>query len=217
MQTTQPKTDTRGRLATALTMALVIFALSTFVGWTIATPQVSKEQDATVFMIKAITSAVNNYVVVFEALPHRLGDLRIVSPGLFERPRRDEILDGWGKPFHTEFRDNSWLAVSYGRDGQPGGAGLDADLSNLTRSSQDYLPTFFQFLFDLNPRPILVIAFITTVVGFLLAYFILPAPRFDVRGVLRLAFGLLILLVFTQAFAGCLALVAHDDTQEAQQ
>ncbi len=65
-------------------------------------------------------------------------------------------------------------------DGQPGGAGLDADISNLTSSSQDYLPTFFQFLFALNPRPILVIAFVTAIVGFcsLISSFRLPGSIF---------------------------------------
>jgi hypothetical protein len=217
MQATQPKTETRKRLATALAMALAVFAVSTYVGWFVATPRFSKQQLATAFMLQAIQSAVTSYLSVFEENPHSLGDLRIVSPGLFERPNRDEILDGWGQPFHTEFHEDSWLVLSYGRDGQPGGAGLDADISNLSASSQEYWPTFFQFLLELNPRFILILAFITSVVAFVFAYFAFPAPRFDFRGVLRLCFGLAFLLLFTQAFAGCLALVAQDDVPEVRQ
>jgi hypothetical protein len=126
MQETQPTTNPRRRLATALTVALAVVALSTYVGWSMATPQFSKEQEGTVFMLQAIQSAATTYVSVFEENPHGLGDLRIISPGLFERRTRDEILDGWGKPFHTEFHEDSWLVLSYGRAGQPGGAGLDA-------------------------------------------------------------------------------------------
>ena len=209
MQATQPTKNTRTRVATALALALLVFVASTFVGWSMATPQFSKEQDATAFMIRAIKSAVTNYVIVFEELPHKLGDLRIVSPGLFERPKRDEILDGWGKPFHFEFGKDSWQVISYGRDGQPGGAGLDADLSNLTTSTREYWPTFTQFLFELNPRPILVIAFITSFVAFVVAYITLTSPRFDGPGLLRLAIGTGLLLLLSASITGFIVLIRN--------
>jgi hypothetical protein len=199
--------ETRRRLITAPVLGLLAFAFSTWVGWELATPQLTKEQEATIFMLRAISSAVKNYVSLFEELPGKLGDLRLVSPGLFERRNRDEILDGWGRPFHTEFDKHSWQVISYGRDSQPGGAGLDADISSQTESASEYWPTFFQFLFYLNPLPVLIIALVASLFAFVLSYVTITAPTFDRLGWARLIAASLFVLLLSLAFAGFLAFV----------
>jgi len=37
--------------------------------------------------------------------------------------------DPWGRPYHFELTEDGARAWSYGRDGEPGGEGEDADIS----------------------------------------------------------------------------------------
>ncbi len=39
-----------------------------------------------------------------------------------------QLLDGWGGPFQYRVTGDSYELFSYGRDGLPGGSGLDADV-----------------------------------------------------------------------------------------
>jgi hypothetical protein len=67
--------------------------------------------------------------------------------------------DGWGRPFVYSVQDGKPILLSYGRDGKPGGIGLDNDLSNedLPPVNDGSLPekvrpTFSQFFADPSAR-----------------------------------------------------------------
>jgi Type II secretion system (T2SS), protein G len=66
-------------------------------------------------------------------------------------------LDAWGDPLHYEVKRDKFTVVSYGRDGRPGGLGIDADigwpasqgpflLTNAPSVGPLQPPTFEQFL-----------------------------------------------------------------------
>lgn len=54
-------------------------------------------------------------------------------------------LDEWGNPFQYSVGDNGFTLKSLGRDGKPGGVGLDADLYHDDRNHEETLATFRQF------------------------------------------------------------------------
>lgn len=56
-------------------------------------------------------------------------------------------VDAWGHPYQYTKTENGYSLISLGRDGKPGGVGLDADID----SEQEHIlvePTLSQFLFE---------------------------------------------------------------------
>ena len=53
---------------------------------------------------------------------------------------------GGDDPFYYEVKDGEYLVYSLGRDGQPGGVGLDADMYSNNRDESSLMPTFAQFI-----------------------------------------------------------------------
>jgi hypothetical protein len=69
--------------------------------------------------------------------------------------RNDRFIDAWGRELHYELKsDDSFIIYSLGRDGKPGGVGLDADLFTDLREGQLKWPTFMQFYFPGDPHEI---------------------------------------------------------------
>jgi general secretion pathway protein G len=67
-----------------------------------------------------------------------------------DRCRTDDagrIVDGWRHPFQYRAEDDTFTLLSYGRDGQPGGEGDDADLEPGRRIEP---PTIRQFTFEMS-------------------------------------------------------------------
>lgn len=71
-------------------------------------------------------------------------------------PNKDgRFIDAWGHELHYEVKpDDSVIIYSLGRDGKPGGVGLDADLFTDQREGQLKWPTFMQFYFPDDPQEI---------------------------------------------------------------
>jgi type II secretory pathway pseudopilin PulG len=57
--------------------------------------------------------------------------------------------DGWGRPLIYTVSGSEFTVLSYGRDGTPGGRGLDFDLSNQNWRSREWYPTFGQYVFEM--------------------------------------------------------------------
>ena len=80
----------------------------------------------------------------------------------------DRRVDHWGRPYQYENLGTSYRLFTYGRDGEPGGTGLDYDLSDENPFHPDSVHTLFQFL-DEPPYPgQLTGCFWTGILGFFL-------------------------------------------------
>jgi hypothetical protein len=111
-------------------------------------PYLNWEQQQTRRDLGFIDQAIHDYQEKKHALPDSLAQL--ASADLKHGVRRMDpdgtVRDGWGRPFVYTVSGNSYRVVSYGRDGKPGGVGLDADVSNVEpRPSRSRL-TLQQFL-----------------------------------------------------------------------
>ena len=58
------------------------------------------------------------------------------------------FVDPWGNSFYYEKTPQGFRLLSLGRDGEPGGVGLDADIDSDRENRIPYEPTLSQFLFE---------------------------------------------------------------------
>lgn len=86
------------------------------------------------------------------------------------------FVDAWGHPYQYTKTENGYSLISLGRDGKPGGVGLDADID----SEQEHIrlePTLSQFLFDaVGSRTLLNVAILASCFAGLACY-IASGPR----------------------------------------
>ena len=68
--------------------------------------------------------------------------------GYVETNDDGQLLDDWGNPMAIHFDGTNLAITSFGRDGKPGGIGLDHDLSSLDPTPDGTCMTLYQFLFD---------------------------------------------------------------------
>ncbi len=108
-------------------------------------------------------------------------------------------IDGWGRPLLYDTDGTSWTLLSYGRDGLPGGTGMDADARpyDTPQLGHDYyrnppMPSFRQFLFELPSRGMIYSCYLSGLLATLLtAYFYRPTKMPRTTAVIRI--GLIML------------------------
>jgi hypothetical protein len=127
------------------------------------------------------------------ALPRSLGQLRTTGQSLpftedvvIVDEGKGVILDGWHRPFLCSSDGTNFLVTSYGRDGKPGGAGLDCDLTNKNRYPRESLPTFLQFVFDMEMGGIVGTCVVCGVLTFLLSLFTIKSTDLTRQGIVVL-------------------------------
>lgn len=99
-------------------------------------------------------------------------------------PRNNDILeqsrvDPWGREYHYEIVDNEVRLSTLGRDGKPGGRGLDADFTTDNYWPQSARLPLWQFLFEINSQGILIVCLIAGLLAGCLAYREFPSPQFQ--------------------------------------
>lgn len=102
-------------------------------------------------------------------LPKSIAELGTLDQSSLAFDKNQDILDKWGRPFMYTVDGDKYLVLSYGRDGKPGGDGLDCDLS-----SDDICPAraqvpLRQFLFDVPSGGMVQVCAITGFFAFLLS------------------------------------------------
>ncbi|MFA7238081.1 MAG: type II secretion system protein GspG [Phycisphaeraceae bacterium] len=73
-------------------------------------------------------------------LPDTLADLEEVG----------YLKDGWKRPFQYVPHGDTYELYSLGRDGKPGGKGIDADIDLRGNESSEVQPTLYQFVFEME-------------------------------------------------------------------
>jgi hypothetical protein len=77
-------------------------------------------------------------------LPSTLGELRELPDA--EVAEDGAVYDGWDRPLVYVVEGDRYTLTSLGRDGRPGGVGLDSDLSDVAPCPPESFPTLAQFL-----------------------------------------------------------------------
>jgi hypothetical protein len=111
--------------------------------------------------INALDSEIRNYAAKHGEFPNSLEELAEDLPKDNDVRGRIEfgsIIDIWNHPIQYEKAADGYHLYSLGRDGKPGGEGVDADLEIKPHTVQCMPPTFHQFFFEMKWSPVLLIA-----------------------------------------------------------
>jgi len=110
-------------------------------------------QGPSIANISNFQKALDDYVRATGQTPAKLTDVPEIADQAKYSPA---VLDSWGRPYAIMVVKGRAMVVSYGRDGRPGGVGLDADITVKSRyvKSTVTLPQFVQVA---ELRPVLLI------------------------------------------------------------
>lgn len=108
-------------------------------------------------------------------------------------------IDGWARPFIYTVQGHRCTITSLGRDGKPGGAGLDRDLSNTDQRVGRVPATFEQFVFAPLARGVRFTCLVCGVLAFILSLTIIRPS--ELQG---WSLGLLAIKLIATAFGAIL-------------
>lgn len=115
---------------------------------------VSPKQNYTRWTLGFLKTQLDSYCMEHNDFPGKLSDIPAdqsswsgsgVIVAWSQSPLVGPPLDEWGNLIQYHPGESSYELYSLGRDGQPGGIGLDADLYSDGRNREKALPTFWQF------------------------------------------------------------------------
>lgn len=134
------------RLILSLLVGIVMTAVPLLSGWqSVRSPAGVAEPKRAWIQLVTILGFVKEFQREHNRLPTSLSEIQDGVGTL----RRD-FNDPWGHPLEFAISDNEFRVTTYGRDGQPGGVGLDADLSTDNLSPPEANLTLQQYLFEID-------------------------------------------------------------------
>jgi len=155
-----------------------------------------------------IEAAIEKYRKKTHSLPRSLAQLKVLKDAPVNVENDGIIRDSWRRPFRYLLQGDRYRITSYGRDGKPGGVGLDCDLSNLNPKPPESVPTFTQLLFHPLSHLMVVTSFVSGALAFLLTLSVVRPQDLSRQSVAGLAFKLAITFVGA-AFAAMLITMLH--------
>jgi general secretion pathway protein G len=134
-----PRSEAGFTLLELLVVVLIIGLLASYVGPKYFA-QIGKSEVATArAQIDAYAKAVDNFRLDVGRFPTTEEGLAVLMAKPTDEEkwngpylRKDVVNDPWGRPYlyRSPGSKSEYEILSYGRDGQPGGSGPDADISN---------------------------------------------------------------------------------------
>jgi hypothetical protein len=131
----------RGAFGIPLIGALAVGVIGTIAAWRSLGAQRAYGIQNRLGPYEAIDYSIKEFLAEKKRLPTSLGELPATNSRL-------QKLDYWGNPIEYRVEKDGWTLTSLGRDGKPGGTGLDADYTYRITRPADMQPTLWQFLSD---------------------------------------------------------------------
>jgi len=134
------------RLAIALLCGFAVFLILILAAWYNLRGEQNmcrNQYETRLFGLRKLQAQLVDYRESHGILPDNLGDIPDAH-AMLQQPG-EPLLDSWGNPFQYRRDGETFELFSYGRDGKPGGVGLDADLYHDRRNQKLAWPTFPQF------------------------------------------------------------------------
>ena len=154
-------------------------------------PDVRSEQLETRHVLEQISYQMKEYRRRHGTLPQSLSEAVSVYSS---HPEPDPPVDGWGRPLIYSVDGEDYTVTSLGRDGKPGGAGLDYDMSISDAGAglrTDRL-TLRQFLWDAPTTGIIWTCVVAGVVVFFISLSTVDPAAFHGRGLVTSIINLIL-------------------------
>lgn len=154
------------RFVVALLVGVTVFGIALLSAWRSVPGLIGFAPWHTRADMKDIHERIAQFRLSQGRLPESLAELR----GAEEHLRVDEngqVLDGWGNPFLYTPKGSTYSLVSLGRDGRPGGVGLDRDVSR--PDDPPSRPTLQQFMFEMRTEGVVFSSAVAGILTFLLS------------------------------------------------
>jgi Type II secretion system (T2SS), protein G len=198
IESMRPKAESKWvlRILAGLGVWLAVTGISLYVAWGNASNSKYTwfEQYITQRNLAIIAKAIPKYHDQFGVSPNSMGDLMKLTNSFPDGPEGG-FPDGWGRPFIFSHNGTDVLVTSYGRDGKPGGKGLDCDLTSANWKPEDARPTFEQFLHGMRAGGMINSSIICGGLAFALTVFTIRIPDVNRERIVILAAKLFFTLV----------------------
>jgi len=189
----------------AVGVGIVISTISIYVAWVKAGDAKTAwfEQHLTRIFLREIDTSLVLYQQKSNALPSSLEQLRTFTNAdnvTFSSVMLDPkggFWDAWHHPYIYSKDGTNFLVTSYGRDGQPGGRGPDADLTNKNPYPKEAWPTFSQFLQNGRFGGMIASSVICGILAAFLSLMTVRVPALNKRGIIILVSSLCATLIGT--------------------
>lgn len=187
----------------------VVTGISLLVAWqnAIDAPAARIQQYLTQDELRDLAKANLDYQKKFGEPARSISDLEKMTNDLVVFDTQSDG-DGWHHPFVFSVSGTNVTITSYGRDGKPGGIGLDCDLTTANWAPPEARPTFEQFVYDMPTGGMIKTSIACGGLAFLLALFTIKIPTLSRSGFLRLALRL-ILTTIAAAFVATIITGLH--------
>jgi hypothetical protein len=200
------------RILIALCIGLIIFFISCIVAWNNTGWDFYNTRlyyHWTTVDLRDIDVAIKEHIKETGSPPQSLKEIRVASTKTYP-PRRHAIrnedgvlVDGWRQPYLYFTDGTDYTVMSYGRDGNQDGTGLDSDLSNKNYRPPGYdsednkHPTLKQYFFELPTEKILLTCIISGILASVLSFLTIDPSGLRNRRVLFLLVKILIITIAT--------------------
>jgi len=143
----------KSQLLAALLSGAAVFAVLQVSAWSTCRDMrnVCPRQDDTRRIFHIVSGHLEEHRKQHGTLPESLAGIADLPAYLSPNGR---AVDAWGRPLRYQPRGEAYDLSSLGRDGKPGGLGLDADLYHEDPTRDLTAPTFRQWLTVRDPREI---------------------------------------------------------------
>jgi hypothetical protein len=186
------------RVLAATIVGVSVAGLSLFAAWRQGgdASAASLEQWHTRYDLRHLNECLTQYQQQFHRSPSSLAQLLAMTSGTPPAEDYPWLRDGWKRPFLFSTDGTNCLITSLGRDGKPGGRGLDWDLTNRHGWPNEAFPTFHQFFFEMpKVRGMIASCFVCGGLAFLLCFRTAKMPELTWPGLTLLGFRLLLTII----------------------
>ncbi|HXR04791.1 MAG TPA: type II secretion system protein GspG [Verrucomicrobiae bacterium] len=179
---------------------LVVSGISLYVAWQQSNHSIAYwQQWETRRALKDMSNAIAAYQQKFKVAPRTFEQIQAMTNDVPEIGYWSEFgfTDGWQHPFIITNEGATCLVISYGRDGKPGGKGIDYDLTSENRNPKESVPTFDQFFYNREMQGMVDSSCVCGGLAALLSFLTVRVPNLTRRGLIVIAKSLCVTLVGT--------------------
>lgn len=182
------------RFLVAALAGVLVTVIALIVAWQGGRHEIGlrSEQFSTQLALDQFAQAIDAYKEQTGTVPSSLDDLEAMEEPSLRFSDPGQRMDGWRRPFILETDGKDCLVISYGRDGKPGGAGLDHDLTHVEPRPPGSPPTLSQFLLDSRCRHMIGACILGGAAAFVLACFVVKPGQVNRRSIADIIFWLAI-------------------------